>query len=137
MPTTVARSPDADPLTIDLLKRTSERNGVSVIADLKDGVNFLPRKAFTRSEIAVVIDQYGKAILRKYFTVLIQVLLLYSSKSVGHDDGRILILCLPFRNVQPPSELQAIGGFKADVTAHCCLSKRRRRVMNVKGCLRR
>src|SRR5713101_2546599 len=103
MPAGVAGAPDADAVLIDLGQAAGIGDRVPVVADRVVGVDLKPGLTVAVSEIAVIVDEDGEAVLDEDLGVLVEEHLLGAREAVRHDDrGNWLLRAV--RHVEPSTK---------------------------------
>src|SRR4029077_10524884 len=116
MAATVARTPDADSLAIDLGLYARPRNRMAVVAHLLNGIDLQARLTAARAEIAIVVNQRGESRGGKYFGEAVEVHFLDRGKPVRHHDAW-REASGPLRQIEPSAQNPAFGLY-FDVTPH-------------------
>ena len=116
MAAAVARSPHADAACVDLGMATDPGDRVAIVAHLLPRIDFLTRFAVARAEIAIVVNQRGKAGLAEDLGEAIEIHFLDGGEAVRHHDrGHAALGALG--QIEPSAESRTFG-VEFDVTAH-------------------
>src|ERR1700732_5251233 len=113
MATSIAGTPQSDPLRIYLGPGFQIGDCATPIGDLPPGINVLSRFAAADAEGPVIVEQYHEAGVSEGLGEPCDAVFLHAGVAVGHRDGRAT-LRIALRKIEPGAKFEAVVDRESD-----------------------